>query len=166
MHDSAIDQRKTATRGQAQGVAGLPLGAHLITRRRGYDHHGVYAGEGKVVHYAGWSAMFKGGPVEETSLDRFGGGNGYRVQFHGETPFSAREIVARARSRIGESKYRLLTNNCEHFCHWCLYGESRSQQVERLRALPAAVARKFLAGFLRVRARISPPCSGGGILLT
>lgn len=28
----------------------LPLGAHLTTPRRGYVHHGIYAGSGRVIH--------------------------------------------------------------------------------------------------------------------
>jgi hypothetical protein len=40
--------------------------------------------------------------------------------------------VLRARSRLGERRYDLLNNNCEHFCNWCLLGESRSQQIESL----------------------------------
>jgi len=35
----------------------------------------------------------------------------------------------RTRKSGQENRYRLLTNNCEHFCTWCLYGESRSEQV-------------------------------------
>lgn len=42
---------------------------------------------------------------------------------------SARESYS---ARLGEDDYRLLTNNCEHFCIWCLSGESRSEQVEAL----------------------------------
>jgi Lecithin retinol acyltransferase len=26
------------------------------------------------------------------------------------------EVMRRARSRLGEDRYRLLSNNCEHFC--------------------------------------------------
>lgn len=29
-----------------------PVGAHLVTPRRGYTHHGNYAGDGSVLHYA------------------------------------------------------------------------------------------------------------------
>jgi hypothetical protein len=50
---------------------------------------------------------------------------------HPRSPYSPAEIVRRARSRLGENDYRLLTNNCEHFCNWCLSGVSRSAQVER-----------------------------------
>jgi hypothetical protein len=57
--------------------------------------------------------------------------------------FEYREVIARARSRVGEDCYRLLTNNCEHFCEWCLRGEHRSYQVEalltRLRVVYATV---------------------------
>ena len=47
----------------------------------------------------------------------------------------------RARSRVGEDCYRLLTNNCEHFCEWCLRGEPRSYQIERVFWLPQRLLR-------------------------
>ena len=53
--------------------------------------------------------------------------------------FLPQEIVRRARSRLGENDYRLLTNNCEHFCNWCLDGVSHSAQVERPLVLPFRV---------------------------
>jgi hypothetical protein len=43
------------------------------------------------------------------------------------------------RSRLGENDYRLLTNNCEHFCNWCLSGVSLSAQVARPFGLPFRV---------------------------
>lgn len=43
----------------------LPPGAHLTTPRRGYVHHGIYAGDGRVVHYAGFSRILRRGPVEK-----------------------------------------------------------------------------------------------------
>jgi Lecithin retinol acyltransferase len=55
---------------------------------------------------------------------------------HLESHYSPEEIVRRARSRLGESDYRLLTNNCEHFCNWCLSGVSRSAQVKGRLQLP------------------------------
>jgi cytochrome c5 len=45
--------------------------------------------------------------------------------------FPGVEAVTRARSRLGEDRYRVWTNNCEHFVHWCLSGIPRSTQVER-----------------------------------
>jgi hypothetical protein len=40
--------------------------------------------------------------------------------------------VHRARARLGEDRYNVLTNNCEHFCEWCVRGEPRSDQVDGL----------------------------------
>jgi hypothetical protein len=44
--------------------------------------------------------------------------------------FAGVEAVRRAYSRLGEDRYRLISNNCEHFCMWCVYGESRSDQID------------------------------------
>jgi hypothetical protein len=121
-----------------------PLGAHLFTSRRGYSHHGVYVGRGRVVHYSGLSRRWQSGPVEEVSLSRFINGRPLRIVDHPEAKYSPEEIVRRARSRLGENDYRLLTNNCEHFCNWCLSGVSRSAQVEQrlpLRMLGAILIR-------------------------
>jgi hypothetical protein len=39
-------------------------------------------------------------------------------------------LLVRARSRLGESEYHPLNNNCEHFVNWCQTGDDRSRQVE------------------------------------
>jgi hypothetical protein len=108
-----------------------PLGSHLITPRRGYLHHGIYVGDGNVVHYAGLAGGLHRGPVEEIPLARFTRGRPVWIKAHAPS-FECREVIQRARSRVGEDCYRLLTNNCEHFCEWCLRGEHRSYQVEAL----------------------------------
>jgi hypothetical protein len=108
----------------------LVAGARLVVYRRGYRHHGLYAGGGRVIHYAG-RGDYPRGCVEEISLQDFIGNRPFHV---GAVPDRVRacDIVRRARSRLGECRYDLLTNNCEHFCNWCELGESRSQQVESL----------------------------------
>lgn len=45
--------------------------------------------------------------------------------------YSPKETVARALSRMGEDKYNLIFNNCEHFAVWCKTGVAKSYQVER-----------------------------------
>lgn len=107
-------------------------GAHLVTPRIGYIHHGIYVGDGKVVHCGAVSRFLPRGPVEEVSLLGFSRGRPVAVRGGSPAKFSASEVVVRARSRLGETQYRMLTNNCEHFCEWCLRGEHRSYQVERL----------------------------------
>jgi len=110
----------------------LPLGAHLTTRRRGYLHHGIYAGAGKVIHYPGFKRLFRRGPVEEVMLDQFTKGRAFAIRPEPEPKFPGAAAVERARSRLGENRYRVWTNNCEHFCEWCVSGESRSAQIEVL----------------------------------
>lgn len=46
--------------------------------------------------------------------------------------YSANETIERALSRVGENKYNLLLNNCEHFAIWCKTGVSESYQVKRV----------------------------------
>lgn len=109
-----------------------PLGAHLVTPRIGYIHHGIYVGDRKVVHCGAVSRFLPRGPVEEVSLRNFSRGRPVAVRCGAPAKFSAPEVLGRARSRLGDTQYRILTNNCEHFCEWCLRGQHRSYQVERL----------------------------------
>jgi hypothetical protein len=106
-------------------------GSHLISPRRGFLHHGIYVGDGKVVHYAGLVRGPFRGPIEEVSLAQFACGRSVWTRRANLPAFDPQEVIRRARSRVGENHYRILRNNCEHFCEWCLRGESRSYQVER-----------------------------------
>ncbi|MNG28404.1 NC domain protein [compost metagenome] len=54
-------------------------------------------------------------------------------------------MVRRALSRMGENRYRVLTNNCEHFCNWCLYGRSTSAQVRVFLTHPLFAIRLLLS---------------------
>lgn len=44
--------------------------------------------------------------------------------------YSPEETVQRAKSRLGEKDYFLLTNNCEYFALWCKTGVHESHQVQ------------------------------------
>jgi hypothetical protein len=135
----------------AHDPAHMPVGSHLISPRTFYVHHGIYLGFGEVAHYSGFSGSFKSGPVEVTDLAAFAKGKPVWVlQESGE--YSSDEIAKRARSRVGESQYQILSNNCEHFCNWCINGESCSAQVRAifrrpryLLSLVAALEQKIIA---------------------
>lgn len=115
---------------EAVADADLTIGSHLVTGRPGYTHHGVYAGAGKVVHYAGLSRSLRRGPVQEVTLAEFAHGHPVWMRQSPGARFAGVEAVRRAYSRLGEDRYRLISNNCEHFCMWCVYGESRSDQID------------------------------------
>ena len=132
-----------------------PLGAHLVTSRFAYAHHGVYVGAGTVVHYAAFAKHWHRGPVEETSLPRFAHGHPVWVRAERPDRLQPAEIVRRARSRLGEDRYRFFSNNCEHFSEWCINGEHRSPQVERLRARLQQVVRAVSE--LRRYLEVAPP---------
>jgi hypothetical protein len=147
------DEFQISKHGRCRGLLGTdnplavdqepPLGSHLVTPRRGYLHHGIYVGDRQVVHYAGLAHGLRGGPVEEVSLARFARGRRVWMRSCASSYFDVPEVICRARSRVGEHCYRLLTNNCEHCCEWCLRGTARSFQVEdwlaRHRALVATL---------------------------
>lgn len=46
--------------------------------------------------------------------------------------YSPKETIKRAKSRLGESDYNLITNNCEHFAIWCKTGIEESHQVNSI----------------------------------
>jgi len=140
------------------------LGSHLVTPRRGYLHHGIYVGGLKVVHYSGLAHGLCGGPVEEIPLARFASRQCVWIRPRTPSDFDVPEILARARSRVGEDRYRLFTNNCEHFCEWCLRGRPRSLQVEACMAWPGRAllaASRLLQRALSIGPVHKPPRSGG-----
>jgi hypothetical protein len=109
-----------------------PLAAHLVTPRRGYIHHGLYVGHGRIIHYPGLIGGFRRRAVEEVSLEEFARGRPIGVRTDSNPRFDRKDVIARARARLGENRYDILRNNCEHFCEWCLSGVSRSRQLESL----------------------------------
>jgi len=98
---------------------------HLkVLRQHGlFTHHGIDLGDGTVAHY------LEGKAIIRSSTKEFCKGETYSVVIH--TDSSPTGItLRRAMSRIGEQRYNLLFNNCEHFATWCKTGNHRSNQME------------------------------------
>lgn len=121
-----------------------PQGTHLVTPRFGYLHHGIYSGDGKVLHYAGLCEWWHIGPVEEVSLECFSSGRPVSVREHPRAKYRGKKAVARARSRLGEKRYSLFNNNCEHLCTWSIYGVGYSEQVAALLMTPASILQRLV----------------------
>jgi hypothetical protein len=140
-----------------------PLGAHLITPWLGYTHHGIYVGDGKVVQYGALMYDVIRKPVEEVTLAAFAQDRPVFVVTHSEAAFDAPEVIRRARSRLGEKRYRLLSNNCEHFVEWCLHDVRRSFEVDIALNFPRWFGERILAAMLRwarkPEPRVSAPAS-------
>ena len=114
----------------------LQPGDILIVNRGFYKHYGIYAGDGTVIHYASQNGDFGDDIcIHEVPLEQFADENEIIVGrfsetfLHSHTLYSPEDTVRRARSRIGERQYNLVTNNCEHFAVWCKTGLSESFQV-------------------------------------
>lgn len=113
-----------------------------------------YCGEGNdfggrvTVHEAPFSEFLKeskhcfvvwfdaGRPVrlQQATTFMFNGANTYYDANYKKKRFvfTAEETIRRAKERLGEEKYNLVTNNCEHFAMWCKTGDSVSSQVKQI----------------------------------
>lgn len=90
-----------------------------------YKHYGIDCGDGTVIHYRKPSEV-----IERTSINIFSMGNRvYVIEDPEDFYFVPDVVVERAKSRLGEKKYNLLFNNCEHFASWCKTGISDSKQI-------------------------------------
>ncbi len=100
---------------------------HLqVPRQHGlFQHHGIDLGDGTVAHY------LEGREILRSPLKEFCCNQPIEIIKH-ENCCAKSVTLRRAMSRIGEQRYNLLFNNCEHFANWCKTGRYRSPQVENL----------------------------------
>lgn len=113
-------------------IAPLP-GDHIRVTRGLYSHHGIYLGDGRVIHFSGVSRGKHAATIRRTTLERFAAGGPIVVVAYANAAPAA-VVLARAVSRLGSSGYNLFGNNCEHFARWCKTGQHVSPQVERATA--------------------------------
>jgi hypothetical protein len=117
-----------------------------------FMHHGIDLGDGTVAHYLEGREILRS-PRQEFS----------RGQAITTVPYAAADCspagvtLRRAMGRLGEQRYNLLFNNCEHFAHWCKTGRHRSSQVEdwlHTGSLGALALGQFMPAALLTGARV------------
>jgi uncharacterized membrane protein YkvA (DUF1232 family)/3-methyladenine DNA glycosylase Tag len=113
-------------------------GDHIEVNRGIYWHHGIYMGDGTVIHFAGEPAERSNAEIRQTSLEEFLKGGEPEIVKH-TVCFDADIVVQNARFALNLKdstklfkKYSPLFNNCEHFASWCKTGKPASKQVEKL----------------------------------
>lgn len=126
----------------------MAYGDHVCVRRGLYDHHGIDVGEGWIAHYSGGPKTKAGAGVVLSSREEFLEGGTLRVVPHARA-LPPSQVVDRALSRVGERRYSLIFNNCEHFARWCKTGRSSSRQVRDALATAAVLLLALVPAFRR-----------------
>lgn len=141
---------------------------HIHVRRRaGYTHHGIDCGDGTVIHYSGEPLQKSSAVVCRTDMETFLKGGRLQIRSYSCCD-NADAVISRAKSRLGQRDYALLSNNCEHFAEWCKTGCSQSEQVDSAKAAGKGTAGTSVAaaGALSVvsRAGVVAGTSGPGVM--
>lgn len=118
------------------------MGDHIrVKRMHGlYTHHGIYVSDNEVIHFTGTDddniMDSSKNMVISSDLNFFLKDGELEVKEYMDEEFqdlyAPEQIVAYARSCLGDGGYNLIFNNCEHFANVCTLGRFRSHQVERL----------------------------------
>lgn len=104
---------------------------HLVVRYCGYTHHAIDLGDGSVIEYGGKGAerlVVRRMPLAEFCRR----GSVFIRQYPSGTTLPPDYVILLALSRLGEERYDILRNNCEHLATWCKTGRHESAQAERV----------------------------------
>ena len=118
-------------------------GDHIRVNRGIYSHHGIYASDDCVIHFASLIEGHETDPetaeVCVSDLKTFLKGDTLEVREYSESELETKrtpeEIVNYAFSMLGTKGYNLVTNNCEHFANECVFGFKKSEQVDNILGL-------------------------------
>jgi hypothetical protein len=132
----------------------MAKGDHIYVECFLHDHHGIDCGDGTVIHY---SVKLGNGRITRVSKSQFANGQTIKLKKY-TSKYSPDVIVKRAEKRLGERKYHVLLNNCEHLAYDCTSGEPDSWQVYQ------AGAAVVTGGAIAAAVPVTSTISAGGIL--
>ena len=145
-HSNGVLHHKLVRRLCAKNLA---EGDHIYVRRGLHSHHGIYVGQGRVIHFKGEFKEKSNPVVRETGLEEFLRGGTLRREDH-KHRLPPEETVRRARRLLEGKDYSLLRSNCEHMATFCATGKAKSRQVRRAAAgLSATIAGVIVSRRLR-----------------
>jgi len=128
----------------------LNPGDHVYVKRRGllYTHHGIYGGNGNVIHYTGAEKEKKDPLVTNTDIEEFlKDGRLKRRDYKKRLPYS--ETLNLAKRLLSDNGYSLTFNNCEHFATYCATGKKKSKQVQKAIGVLAGVTLALTGAIIR-----------------
>lgn len=119
----------------------LEPGDHIRVKRAYYYHHGVYVGDGMVVHYTGEDNDSISEPekvlVRKTTLEFFARGEIVEKAqpgfFEKKYKLSQKQALENANMAIGQSNYDFLHNNCEDLANRICYKKVLTSQINDLK---------------------------------
>jgi hypothetical protein len=136
----------------------MARGDHLRVRRwTGYWHHGIDLGDGRVMHYSNAVGAWATGEVRVSSWQRFSRGAPIELVRYADC-HPPELVIARARGRLGERRYHLLRNNCEHFARWFKSGQAASTSALSVATVGGVVGVLLGAGAMLAH-RLATPAS-------
>ena len=111
----------------------LNHGDHVYVKRKRllYSHHGIYAGEGTVIHYKGAEKEKKDPVIRKTDMDEFLSGGKLKRRDY-KKRLTHPETLRIAGEHLSDNGYSLAFNNCEHFATYCATGRKKSTQVRKV----------------------------------
>ncbi len=123
-------------------------GSHIKVKRwKGfYTHHGIADGNGNVIHFR-WNPDKRAGVITIDKFNIFSRGSAIEV-VPSEAP--SKLILDNANSKLGETGYNLVTNNCEHFTEWCTNGNKKSYQARKAIGIFSSIAVFILFANLQI----------------
>ena len=109
-----------------------------ISIGRNMHHYGIFVSDSEVIQYGRSSDIFKNKEevkVLSTSINEFLNGKFLEVREYSLKEKLSKnnkdKIIKLARNRIGEAKYDILNNNCEHFVNECVFNKHESSEAEK-----------------------------------
>lgn len=112
-----------------------------------YSHHGIYMGDGTVIHF---TELFKEqgkNKILRTSLSDFARRRRVEVVEYEGFHFHRDITMYLAEKSIGRKGFGLFRNNCEHFASWCKTGVLESKQSKAVANWTTVSSLAFPGGF-------------------
>lgn len=114
------------------------FGDQIKVNRGFYSHHGIYASDDCVIHFAppGKTDVLdpSAARIIRTNLEDFLKGGKLEVRVYSQEELSRKrkpiDIINYAFMHLGEGGYDIVSNNCEHFSNLCAFGSKKSGQIE------------------------------------
>jgi hypothetical protein len=96
-------------------------GTHLRVNRGIYHHHGIYIGEGLVIHFYGEYLEKLKAEVKISTFEDFVQNSPIEIVKY-QVQKSVDWTIETAYSLIGAKNYHIVSNNCKHFATYCKTG--------------------------------------------